>query len=48
MSVDVIYQRALAAGAVAEQEPSTRAGDPDRRGGFGDPAGNTWWVTTQV
>jgi uncharacterized glyoxalase superfamily protein PhnB len=46
--VDAIYQRALDQGAIAEQEPASREGDPDRRGGFRDPAGNTWWVSTQM
>lgn len=46
--VDVTYQRALAAGAVSEQKPATKEGDPDRRGGFRDPAGNSWWVSTQM
>ncbi len=46
--VDATYERALAAGAVAVQAPSQREGEPDRRGGFKDPSGNTWWVATQV
>ena len=45
--VDATYRRALAAGGVAVQEPQQR-GDPDRRGGVQDPAGNTWWIATQV
>jgi uncharacterized glyoxalase superfamily protein PhnB len=45
---DATYRRALAAGAAALQEPQTRAGESDRRGGFLDPAGNSWWVSTQV
>lgn len=44
--VDAVYARALAAGGVAVQEP-VRKGDVDRRGGFRDPTGNTWWVATQ-
>jgi PhnB protein len=46
--VDVTYQRALKAGGVSVQEPSQRDGEPDRRGGVKDPAGNTWWIATQV
>jgi uncharacterized glyoxalase superfamily protein PhnB len=42
-----IYRRALNAGGVAVMEPARKADDPDRRGGFQDPAGNTWWVATQ-
>jgi uncharacterized glyoxalase superfamily protein PhnB len=46
--VDAAYRRALDAGGVSVQEPSQRAGDPDKRGGVKDPAGNTWWVSTQL
>lgn len=45
--VDATYKKALAAGGVSVQEPTQREGDPDRRGGVKDPAGNTWWVSTQ-
>jgi len=45
--VDETYQRALTAGGIAVQEP-TQKDDPDRRGGVQDPAGNTWWIATQV
>ncbi|HEX9987911.1 MAG TPA: VOC family protein [Chloroflexia bacterium] len=45
--VDATYKRALAAGGVSVQEPEQQ-GDPDRRGGVKDPAGNTWWIATQV
>ncbi len=45
--VDATYRRALEAGGVSVQEPSQREGDPDRRGGVKDPAGNTWWIATQ-
>ena len=45
--VDRTWQRALDAGAGIVQEPAEKEGDPDRRGGFTDPAGNTWWVATQ-
>ncbi len=46
--VDETYRRALAAGATSVQEPDRREDDPDRRGGVKDPAGNTWWIATQV
>ena len=46
--VDETYRRALAAGGVSVQEPVRKEGDPDRRGGVKDPAGNTWWIATQV
>jgi len=45
--VDASYRRALGAGAVPVDEPKHREGDPDRRGGVKDPAGNTWWIATQ-
>lgn len=46
--VDTTYARALAVGGVAVEEPRRRGEDPDRRGGVRDPAGNTWWIATQV
>jgi PhnB protein len=46
--VDAIYQRALEAGGVSVQSPVRKGQDPDRRGGVKDPAGNTWWIATQV
>jgi PhnB protein len=46
--VEATYQTALAAGGVSVQEPARREGHTDRRGGFKDPGGNTWWIATQV
>lgn len=46
--VDAAYQRALAAGGESVQAPHQAAGEADRRGGVKDPAGNTWWIATQV
>ena len=46
--VDATYARALAAGGRSLEEPTRREGDPDRRGGVTDPAGNSWWIATQV
>lgn len=46
--VDASYERALKAGGMAVDEPQRKEGDPDRRGGVKDPAGNTWWIATQV
>jgi uncharacterized glyoxalase superfamily protein PhnB len=46
--VDATYQRALEAGGISVQEPVQKEGDTDRRGGVKDPAGNTWWIATQV
>ncbi len=46
--VDASYQRAPEAGGLSVDEPKQREGDPDRRAGVKDPAGNTWWIATQV
>jgi PhnB protein len=46
--VDASYRRALDAGGLSVDEPKQREGDPDRRGGVNDPAGNTWWIATQI
>jgi len=46
--VDAAFAAALSAGGVSIQEPERRGIDPDRRGGVRDPAGNTWWIATQV
>ena len=46
--VDATYRRALQAGGVPVQSPERKGDDPDRRGGVKDPAGNTWWIATQV
>jgi hypothetical protein len=35
-------------GDLSVQAPQQKEGDPDRRGGVRDPAGNTWWVSKQV
>ena len=45
--VDATWSRALAAGADAVQPPEEK-GDGDRRGGFRDAGGTTWWISTQV
>lgn len=46
--VDAVYRRALSSGGVSVQEPAQADGEPDRRGGFTDPCGNSWWPSTQV
>lgn len=46
--VDAIYRKAIDAGCEAGEQPKERDGDPDRRGGFRDFAGNYWSVSTQV
>jgi PhnB protein len=45
--VDATFRKAMEAGATSIQEP-TKKDDPDRRGGFRDTGGTTWWVGTQV
>ena len=45
--VDATYQRAIAAGATGVQEP-VQKDDEDKRGGFKDAGGTTWWIGTQV
>ncbi|HWV55907.1 MAG TPA: VOC family protein [Longimicrobiales bacterium] len=45
--VDATYRAALAAGGTSIREPAHREGD-DRRGGVLDPAGNSWWIATQL
>ncbi|MGB3798368.1 MAG: VOC family protein [Lewinella sp.] len=46
--VDDLYRRAIAAGATSNGEPQVRPGDPDKRGAFTDPFGNSWSVATQI
>lgn len=46
--VDASYRCALEAGGLAVAEPSQKEHDPDRRAGVKDPAGNTWWIATQL
>ncbi|MFC3798905.1 VOC family protein [Cohnella sp. GCM10012308] len=41
------YRKAVHAGGVSVMEPVRKEGDPDRRAGVKDPAGNTWWIATQ-
>jgi len=45
--VDAVFARAIAAGAVVVKPPA-QEGDGDKRGGFTDAGGTTWWVSTQV
>lgn len=45
--VDATYQKALKAGATSVQEPVKKQ-DDDKRGGFKDAGGTTWWVGTKV
>jgi PhnB protein len=45
--VDETFRKALAAGAQVIREP-VKGGDSDKRGGFMDAGGTSWWVSTQV
>jgi PhnB protein len=45
--VDATYQKALQAGAESVQEPVKKE-DEDKRGGFKDAGGTTWWIATKV
>jgi len=45
--VDDIFNKAIALGCTAVEEPKEREGDPDRRGTFKDFSGNIWSVGTQ-
>lgn len=45
--VDATYRQALSAGATSVQEP-VKKDDADKRGGFKDAGGTTWWVATKV
>jgi PhnB protein len=45
--VDAVYERALRAGARSVQPP-VQKDDPDKRGGFEDAGGTTWWIAQQM
>lgn len=45
--VDATYRQALEAGAAPVQEPVKKE-DEDKRGGFKDTGGTTWWIATRV
>jgi PhnB protein len=45
--VDATYRKALEAGAKSIQAP-VKKDDEDKRGGFQDTGGTTWWVGTRV
>ena len=45
--VDATYAKALKCGAVSVQAPVKKE-DEDKRGGFKDAGGTTWWVGTKV
>lgn len=45
--VDAVFQTAIQAGAEPLQEPVKKQ-DEDKRGGFKDRSGVSWWVATKV
>lgn len=45
--VDAIFQKAVDAGCEVMEKPTTREGDPDKRGSFKDFWGNMWSLGTQ-
>ena len=45
--VDVVYARALEAGAASVQAP-VQTDDADKRGAAKDSGGTTWWMATKV
>ena len=47
MSSSAEPKRFLDDGGLPVDEPNQREGDPDRRAGVKDSAGNTWWIATQ-
>lgn len=44
--VDATWTRAMAAGGEIVQAPERKTPDDDRRGGFRDPNGVTWWIAS--
>jgi PhnB protein len=44
--VDAVWARAMAAGGEIVQAPERKTPDDDRRGGFRDPNGVTWWIAS--
>lgn len=45
--VDATYRKGLQAGAESVQEPIQKQ-DEDKRGGFKDSGGTTWWIGTKI
>jgi len=46
-NVDAVFEKAVKAGGVSEQEPANQFYG-DRSGGLRDPAGNRWYIATHV
>lgn len=45
--VQSVFERALAAGAEAVQQPERKRADDDLRAGVRDRSGVTWWIASQ-
>ena len=45
--VEKTYDTAIELGCESVQTPMEKPGDPDKRGGFKDFAGNTWYISTK-
>jgi uncharacterized glyoxalase superfamily protein PhnB len=45
--VDATYRKGIEAGASSLHEP-VKKGDDDKRGGFKDAWGTSWWIATKV
>jgi uncharacterized glyoxalase superfamily protein PhnB len=46
--VDAVFDKAMSAGCELIEKPKVKENDTDKRGGFRDFAGNTWYVSTQT
>ena len=46
--VDLVFGKAIAAGATAVDAPRQHEGESDKRGVLADPCGNTWVLSTQM
>lgn len=46
--VEVVFQKAIAAGCEVVEQPQQNEGEPDKRATFKDFAGNMWSVGTQM
>jgi len=47
-NVDATYEKALKLGCDSIIKPEVKDDDVDKRGGFTDFAGNSWWIATQL
>lgn len=45
---DVVYGRAIEAGATSVMQPTDMTHAGERYGGVKDPSGNLWWIATHI